>query len=1208
MNESTGKSSRAILVAIIALLCIGGALLLLRGNGDATARVTKSAQNAEAARGSDSDEIPNAALRESTAPEATPAPTPAPEPPRQLRVVSANGEQPLAGVKVHAYSAALWEVGTPIHTPEKTWTSDAEGYATLDEAPPLMTHFAGPKFTFHASGHATLFVPGYQLPNSDSGGVQTIELPVAGTIRGIVLDENDQPVSGVTVGGMGLQGFTQHGGGGVSYGNLQTVFCARVTGADGQFSLDEMIPGKWFVLPYFHPEHGARVSAPVTAEDEEVVLRLESCKVSVRVTVLAVDGSPVPGANVRHVWVSSAGEVVGFITPPFSDAITNAEGEVTLSCQPAGEQMYHAEWMNGSQQVRVRGPVQNPSSGSSELTLQELPFGEVIFRLFARDVETGEPVAGVRLDREGMNPPSGNATTGPDGRLVLRVLHRPISQAGMQMWLYCRIFAPDGYALEESNQYGGSGDFQWKTFQGLRIGENPEVQLALKKVSGRTGIVLGTDGITPVPGTQVRIHHSLRGRLENDSATTSGPEGTFRVQADDDAVLLVVGKHGSLIFQETVSAKNWSPGVPRPFVLKEGTIIRGVVLDPDGNPIGGIPIKVHAFHRLEGIEFGLGTLSEASGADGRFDLGALPAGRYDVSADSHGPLADGAGNALPFKPSEVVSVFLEEEGAPKELTLRLDWAAYIEGTVLDEDRKPIAGAHVFASESSSGGYRHLRDATDVNGRFRITGIPMDGLLSYVGVSAFGYEQNGLRNVDWRAGAVEITLKKAKNLTVVVERPDGSPPNDYHLYTSTSGMAIWNRARGVGASGQAVVDGRFTISVAEGDLPLNLGAVERGPLQEPTGNTGEILVDAIPESGEVRVRLQEGIHVRGIVRDSRNGNRPVPNAKVSMEINNLYGGELPSAPRPVTTGADGRFALGPFLSGQMQLQVSAPGLPSPLLRTVELSADRRVEELEIEIGDAPVLSGRVILPAAIPLTAVEATIEVYGEESGMHNATTLALHPGDGSFEWVFPDDTIHGTITIRAAAQHFLAEVFVQRPSSGEWTVLLDYQDAIPVEFAVRVNGTAPDSGKTRITLTRADASFGLTPVSGKWRGWGMPGECQPAISYYKVSMSDGLLLPVMLSGSAHEGVLSFEGSMTRIAAEAPIQGSHVEMQGVVQAAGGTGRGDIHGFFSRGETFFLPAGDVTLTIHDRFGTSPQGHRVELSVPAGGDLVIEIPAD
>ncbi len=163
----------------------------------------------------------------------------------------------------------------------------------------------------------------------------------------------------------------------------------------------------------------------------------------------------------------------------------------------------------------------------------------------------------------------------------------------------------------------------------------------------------------------------------------------------------------------------------------------GQVVGPDGNPVpmATISLKVASGN----MWYGGASWSADSDQDGNYDFEGVPNGRYQVEVRAQG-----------YALYQEDAIQIPEGGGLHQIDVQLEWGRTLRGIVLDEDRRPVAGARVFlftaGEETWWGEWRpSLPDAEEsepgavsaADGSFELAGLGEDGKYS-VGADAEGH--------------------------------------------------------------------------------------------------------------------------------------------------------------------------------------------------------------------------------------------------------------------------------------------------------------------------------------------------------------------------------------------------------------------------------------------------------------------------------------
>jgi len=308
----------------------------------------------------------------------------------------------------------------------------------------------------------------------------------------------------------------------------------------------------------------------------------------------------------------------------------------------------------------------------------------------------GEPVAGARvwIPIQPLGPPGApSAVTGVDGSFAVHGL--PPQEA-------FAVVCADGF------------------LQGEEIIPYPAepVRIVLDKAAALRGRVLGPDG-TPQPDAQVRARPaSWNGGVSvvrfayyciPEESVVADAEGRFTFERLEPGPFTVVaevpglhpGTSGRIVL-EASSAKDLD------LQLREGGVVAGRVLDPDGAPIPGASVEVW---------LSPGEIKATSGPDGSFRLAGADRGYFQVRA-----------SAEHFQPG-AVEVYLADEELKTDVVLEREGNLFeIAGRVLGPDGQPVEGALVAGSAAEAASARDGSFSLRLPGA-RFAGTPLTVFLS-----------------------------------------------------------------------------------------------------------------------------------------------------------------------------------------------------------------------------------------------------------------------------------------------------------------------------------------------------------------------------------------------------------------------------------------------------------------------------------------------
>jgi len=287
--------------------------------------------------------------------------------------------------------------------------------------------------------------------------------------------------------------------------------------------------------------------------------------------------------------------------------------------------------------------------------------------------------------------------------------------------------------------------------------------------------VTGTVRIGGEPFADARIHAaSPEGGQRNPQART-GPDGTYAITLPSAGTywFLIGDREWSVRYQLRVEVPPVD-GFVHDVELAVGAIA-GTVFGPDGRPRPGVAVR--AAGRLDPDGRG-GDGSNVWGevrtdADGRYALGRLAVATYEVRAGQALDLRELPDSTVPVTASARVDGVVVTSGAVVDgIDFHLESGGTVEGTVRDQDGRPLAGVAVLAQDEDGVRLGDWPPPTDAAGRFRLVGLPA-GEVTLSAQSQVGASVPADAVV--RAGettTVELEVRSAGWLQVHLLAPNG----------------------------------------------------------------------------------------------------------------------------------------------------------------------------------------------------------------------------------------------------------------------------------------------------------------------------------------------------------------------------------------------------------------------------------------------------
>jgi len=516
------------------------------------------------------------------------------------------------------------------------------------------------------------------------------------------------------------------------------------------------------------------------------------------------------------------------------------------------------------------------------------------------------------------------------------------------------------------------------------------------------GIVLSSEGAI-VAGAQVRIaeaNWNNWGQIPPPlPETTSGADGRFLIEGvppgsydiRTEAKGFVDGRLRGIeiVFDETVPAE---------VVLERGSVVRGIVRDEEGKPLGEIDVTVNRDQRNRG-----GTEERTKTFDnGEFTIDTLPAGEYRITCTG-----DGWRRWRETVPAD---------GPYLEVTLKP--APVLTGRVIDSEGKGITRARVQIDSGWGGG----DDATtDSEGRFRLL-LETGG--DRIVVRARGYAE--LRQeIDAEGGDLgDLVLAEAEVITGLALAPDGSALSGARISASEDRQEQrGNRQRRASATAWSSGDGSYQLELPQPGLRWQVKASFPLLLESE-----EVVVQPVDGSATgVDLVLRWGAEISGIVLGEG-----TPLEDVSVMItrdgnrNSRWGN---GRNRSARTDAAGNFLVRGLEAGTYNIRASTSGFGDARIRKLVLAADQQ-RRVELRMEKEAVLEGVVMDQFGAPIASAQVSAS---DSSGAWRRSSSAA---DGFFSI---DRLAPGPVSVRADASGYIrARLNEVDPKLGPIEIVMD--------------------------------------------------------------------------------------------------------------------------------------------------------------------------
>jgi len=635
------------------------------------------------------------------------------------------------------------------------------------------------------------------------------------------------------------------------------------------------------------------------------------------------------------------------------------------------------------------------------------------------------------------------------------------------------------------------------------------------------------------------------------------------------------------------------PAAPLRIVLRRGRSAFGRVLDSDQRPIAGARVTLRTalasdprtrFRAALDLE-SLDTFEAATGADGRFDLGGLPAGRYDLTARSRG-----------WAPLTVPGLEVPEGSRATDLgTLVLAHGVALEGAVVDAAGKPVEGAEIRLNEAGDPAVPRFREESGEpaglsggDGFFRIEDLRAGSTVD-VSVARSGYAPGSAQGIQIPTEQpLRIVLQAVGSLSGRVIDPDGKPIAGAYVHVEVRPPGRGSRFRvfsGGPLFDRTDAEGSFRITnVTPG--PVSLGA--RAPGWQD-GSVADLELRGGEDKRGIEIVLSAAAVLAGRVLSP--AGRALPGAEVL-----LAPGESRSTGFHMSTSdADGHYVLDNLPPGQRTIEASHPE-HGTVRRQVELRVGENSQDITLEGGSE--VSGRVVDDSGVPVAGAQVWM------AGPPSLRPLSvLSQSDGTFRFTgVADGTYQASVSKEGFAPAARVPVTVEGSSLTGIELRLTRGGAIAgritgVELSelARVQVLARGRGMPTGGRVEPDGSYRIEHLQeGEWR---VRAEL-PGTSLYaeKMALLEPGVSEVRIDLDLERG---FELSVRVRRNGATVPGEPVFLDGPQRTFGET---DADGRFRfQG----LSAGTYRVQLGDR--SSGPRHEETVDLQSDREITINLPA-
>jgi hypothetical protein len=604
----------------------------------------------------------------------------------------------------------------------------------------------------------------------------------------------------------------------------------------------------------------------------------------------------------------------------------------------------------------------------------------------------------------------------------------------------------------------------------------------LHPASGIRGRVLARADGVPLPGAEVSLVDLQSMDMRMVTRTTLADDtGAFSFAGLDPSSYRLIAHAGVYVGQHPAPVV---VGLAQETVvdirLDRGRRVQGTVQAKGGAPLRDVALMV-PFGPVEFLASRQPGVRARSDGQGRFQLDGLPPGRVDLLATAP------TGRAR----TTVDLTTADRDG----LVLTIDPDGVVMGTVIDERRRPIAGARVAAATGARRGPWSPPALSDDSGRFRIEGLT-PGPLSVAASHASGVAELSPGNLEPGVPRVlEVILDGGAFVSGTVRRPDGRPAPGSQVFAFAGGWVQSPWGQPTGAAETAAADGSYRVGpLPAGELIVRVTSPGDDPFAGLNSRHARpdrialVLRGGERKRGVDLVVLDNDLTVTGRVLDSDG------QAVGGAVLNAVPDGTGTAVPQGRTLSqADGQFLIEGLSAGPHTIAVAHPDYPPARREHVAAGSSG----LQLRLERAGALAGVVTGPDGRPVSDyVIIGRPVLTPDASEHERRTSwrtpplqvgvmsqpdgafsfsSVPPGTYELDAYLPDRSVASAPPVRlAAGERRTGLRLIARPSATIRGRAIDFRTGRPV-VGIRAQGRGTASGQ----LSAAGDAHGRFALSG---------------------------------------------------------------------------------------------------------------------------------
>ncbi len=574
----------------------------------------------------------------------------------------------------------------------------------------------------------------------------------AAPIRGKVIDETNKPVKGAKI-------YTMPA---AKKGENFHVASASDTTTDkyGLYTLENVTPGKWILSVY------AAAYVPFTkvveAPADNVILRVSSRGAVLEGHIyLKLSGEAVPHASVQ-LSPQLFSPTMLFASARYMTE-TNETGEYRFEHLAAGKYDIDASKHNLHLMPSKKGTSYRFTLAVNE---EKTNFDLYVYsghtiRGKVKDVRNGKPLDSVTVSTGGIYPVyrKNEYETGADGKYILTGVFGPLVDLKVQKKDYRAIRSVT------------AGEIQIRLDpEQLDVTQDIEMAPAVTV----SGIVKTADGI-PVANAKVSASTNPDVfRYNKFTPVDDGARFALEVTPFQPTRIQAKAPGYCIAYSHPLDVKD-IPISDVEIILKRGATVKGIVVNPDGEPVEGATVQASQFLGMVRHLAGQRCGEADSDAEGKFVLSNLPPEGIRLVAREKGFTAS-RGEKIILSPGEIRS----------GIKLALRKSHYLAGQVTDIDRNPLEGVTISAYANVPGMNSNGYARTDADGNYRIEGLAKVAYTVRLYHNEYGNKSYRRVEVDRDdADFVLSSKEKVKLIGSVVDWKSGEPIGDFTVTSDGS---------------------------------------------------------------------------------------------------------------------------------------------------------------------------------------------------------------------------------------------------------------------------------------------------------------------------------------------------------------------------------------------------------------------------------------